>query len=73
MYTIAQTLLVGAAAAAISLAGCQSDIGGAKSWAGNDYDYGDVQYFTPGPEFKLSKEAAAMQAFDDESAPANVP
>jgi hypothetical protein len=27
------------------------------------YDAGDVQYFAPGPEFKLSHEAAAMREY----------
>jgi hypothetical protein len=26
----------------------------------------DVQYFPPGPEFKLSREAAAMKAYSAE-------
>jgi hypothetical protein len=28
----------------------------------------DVQYFPPGPEFKLAKEAAAMKAYNQEQA-----
>jgi len=27
------------------------------------YIYDDVQYFAPGPEFKLSREAAAQKAY----------
>ena len=42
--------------------GCQSLIGGQllpSPW----YQTDDVQYFAPGPEFKLSREAAAQKAF----------
>ena len=27
------------------------------------YYYDDIQYFAPGPEFKLSREAAAQKAY----------
>jgi len=33
----------------------------------------DVQYFPPGPEFKLSREAAAMKAFKQDQLRAGVP
>ena len=36
------------------------------------YIYDDVQYFPPGPEFKLSREAAAMKAFSEDG-PAATP
>jgi hypothetical protein len=45
--------------------GCQSLIGGQvlpSPW----YQQDDVQYFGPGPEFKLSREAAAQKAFSSE-------
>jgi hypothetical protein len=54
--------------ALISLAtstGCQSLIGGQvlpSPW----YQQDDVQYFGPGPEAKLSHEAAAQKAFASE-------
>jgi len=54
--------------ALVSLAtstGCQSLIGGQvlpSPW----YQQDDVQYFGPGPEAKLSREAAAQKAFGSE-------
>ncbi len=45
--------------------GCQSLIGGQvlpSPW----YQQDDVQYFAPGPEFKLSREAAAQKAYTAE-------
>ena len=50
------------AALAIGSTGCQVTEGGQtlpSSWYLTD----DVQYFAPGPEFKLSREAAAQKAF----------
>lgn len=53
-----------AACSALLLAssvGCQIDVGGQtlpSAWWLTD----DVQYFAPGPEFKLAREAAAMGA-----------
>ncbi|MBN2292108.1 MAG: hypothetical protein JXM70_06765 [Pirellulales bacterium] len=41
--------------------GCQSDISG-QTLPSPWYITDDVQYFAPGPEFKLAKEAAAMKA-----------
>lgn len=53
--------------AGISLTGCQVDIGGQTLPSGY-YLQDDIQYFPAGPEFKLSKEAAAMKAYRDEQA-----
>ena len=50
-------LLVLASAAAT---GCQVDIGG-QTLPSPYYMSDDVQYFPAGPEFKLSREAAAMK------------
>jgi hypothetical protein len=47
--------------------GCQVDIGG-QTLPSPYYQDDDVQYFPPGPEFKLSKEAAAMKAYKEEAA-----
>ena len=50
------------AALAIGSTGCQITEGGQtlpSSW----YLADDVQYFAPGAEFKLSREAAAQKAF----------
>lgn len=51
--------------AALSLSGCQVDIGG-QTLPSPYWQTDDVQYFPAGPEFKLSREAAAMAAFQDE-------
>lgn len=55
--------------AALGLTGCQSDIGG-QMLPSPSYLLDDVQYFSPGPEFKLSREAAEQQKFkaDQEAA-----
>ncbi|HZZ71108.1 MAG TPA: hypothetical protein VFE24_02580 [Pirellulales bacterium] len=45
--------------------GCQSHIGG-QSLPSPYYLQDDVQYFPPGTEFKLSKEAAAQRTFKEE-------
>ena len=47
--------------ASIASTGCQVDVGG-QTLPSPYYIYDDVQYFAPGPEFKLSNEAAAMKA-----------
>lgn len=47
------TLLLGAT-------GCQVEIGG-QTLPSPYYMYDDVQYFPSGPEFKLAREAAALQ------------
>jgi hypothetical protein len=49
----------------ISLTGCQVDVGGQTLPSGY-YLQDDIQYFPAGPEFKLSKEAAAQKEFRDE-------
>ena len=51
--------------AAAGAVGCQSDIGG-QTLPSPYWQADDVQYFPPGPEFKLSREAAAMKAFKNE-------
>ena len=45
----------------IGLTGCQVDIGG-QTLPSAYYLQDDIQYFPAGPEFKLSKEAAALKA-----------
>jgi hypothetical protein len=42
------------------LAGCQVEMGG-QTLPSPYYLTDDVQYYAPGPEFKLAREAAAMQ------------
>lgn len=52
---------------AVGLTGCQVDIGG-QTMPSPYYMSDDVQYFPPGPEFKLAREAAAMKQFAQEEA-----
>ena len=51
--------------AGISLTGCQVDVGG-QTLPSAYYLQDDIQYFPAGPEFKLSKEAAALKAYKKE-------
>lgn len=53
--------------AAVGLAGCQVDVGG-QTLPSAYYMEDDVQYFPPGPEFKLAREAAALKAAREEAA-----
>ena len=53
--------------ASVGLTGCQVDIGGQVLPSPN-YIYDDVQYFAPGPEFKLEREAAALKQASVEEA-----
>ncbi len=46
---------------ALGSAGCQVDVGG-QTLPSPYYMGDDVQYFRPGPEFKLAREAAALKA-----------
>lgn len=50
------------ALAAISSTGCQGWYAG-QTLPSPWYIYDDIQYFPAGPEFKLSREAAAMKAY----------
>lgn len=53
--------------AAVGLTGCQVDVGG-QTLPSAYYLEDDVQYFPPGPEFKLAREAAALKAAREEAA-----
>ena len=53
------------AAGGLSLTGCQVDVGG-QTLPSAYYLQDDIQYFPAGPEFKLSKEAAALKAYKKE-------
>jgi len=46
--------------AVLLLTGCQVEMGGV-TLPSPYYLSDDVQYYAPGPEFKLAREAAAMQ------------
>jgi len=50
---------------AVSATGCQVSIGG-QTLPSPYYLKDDVQYYAPGTEFKLSKEAAAQKAYKAE-------
>jgi hypothetical protein len=50
-----------------SSTGCQVDVGG-QTLPSAYYTKDDIQYFPPGPEFKLSREAAAQKLYAEEQA-----
>ena len=54
-------------ATVLAATGCQVSVGG-QTLPSPYYIGDDVQYFAPGPEFKLSREAAAMKAYRAEQA-----
>jgi len=54
----------------LALTGCQVDVGG-QTLPSAYYLQDDIQYFPAGPEFKLSKEAAALKAYKKELAEAD--
>jgi hypothetical protein len=57
------TLCASALVLALASTGCQGVYNGQllpSPWYISD----DIQYFPPGPEFKLSREAAAMKAYN---------
>jgi hypothetical protein len=49
----------------VALTGCQVDVGG-QTIPSPYYMSDDVQYFPPGHEFKLAREAATMKTFGQE-------
>jgi hypothetical protein len=51
--------------AGVGLTGCQIENGG-QTLPSPYYMKDDVQYFPPGPEFKLAREAAAMKAYNQD-------
>ena len=57
----------GIALATAASTGCQIDVGGQTLPSGYYLD-DDIQYFPPGPEFKLAKEAARMKEYAAETA-----
>jgi hypothetical protein len=63
-----RALLLGLAiSASAGLTGCQVDTGG-QTLPSPYYMQDDVQYFPPGPEFKLAREAAAMKQYNQDQA-----
>ena len=61
------SLVAALALAGIGLTGCQVDVGG-QTLPSAYYLHDDIQYFPAGPEFKLSREAAALKAYKKELA-----
>ncbi|MCX7404461.1 MAG: hypothetical protein NT089_01850 [Planctomycetia bacterium] len=59
--------LLACASGGLCLSGCQVDVGG-QTLPSAYYLQDDIQYFPAGPEFKLSKEAAALKAYKKELA-----
>jgi hypothetical protein len=62
----ARAALLLLAAGGLSTTGCQVDVGG-QTLPSAYYLQDDIQYFPAGPEFKLSKEAAALKAYKKET------
>ena len=58
-------LLAAASLTGLACTGCQVDVGG-QTLPSAYYLQDDIQYFPAGPEFKLSKEAAAQKAYKKE-------
>lgn len=58
-------MLVLAVTGPVLVTGCQVDVGG-QTLPSAYYLQDDIQYFPAGPEFKLSKEAAAQKAYRKE-------
>ena len=53
--------------ASVGLTGCQVETGG-QTLPSPYYMNDDVQYYPPGSEFKLAKEAAAQKAYSQDQA-----
>lgn len=62
-----KSIVCGMGLIALSSSGCQVHLGG-QSLPSAYYLSDDVQYSAPGPEFNLSREAAAMKAYQAEQA-----
>ena len=58
LYTVA-------ALAPVAMTGCQVSYGG-QTLPSPYYLKDDIQYYEKGPEFKLSKEVAAMKQYEEE-------
>jgi hypothetical protein len=55
---------------AVTMTGCQVDVGG-QTLPSATYLSDDIQYFPTGPKFKLTQEAAAMKAYSEQQAQFN--
>jgi hypothetical protein len=56
-----KSVVCGIALAAVGTTGCQVHVGG-QTHPSPYYQNDDVQHFSSGPEFNLTREAAAMKA-----------
>jgi hypothetical protein len=69
-FLTGRLLAVACALTGLAVTGCQVDVGG-QTLPSAYYLQDDIQYFPAGPEFKLSKEAAAQKAYKKELAEKN--
>ena len=61
--TLGILLCAAMALSSLAISGCQVSMGG-QTLPSAYFLRDDIQYFPKGPEFKLSREAAAMKAFN---------
>jgi len=65
-------ICAGVAVVCLGLTGCQVETGG-QTLPSPYYMQDDVQYYPPGPEFKLAREAAAMKAYSQQQPQTSIP
>jgi len=58
--------------ASLGASGCQVELGG-QTLPSPYYLSDDIQYYAPGPEFLLTREAAAQKAFREEKTLKKIP
>ena len=58
--------MIAVAIGSFGITGCQVDIGG-QTLPSPFYLSDDIQYYPAGSEFKLAREAAAMEAYSEDS------
>lgn len=67
-WRLLRTVLLGLGLlVSVGLTGCQIETGG-QTLPSPYYMHDDVQYYPPGPEFKLAREAAAQKAYNQDQA-----
>lgn len=66
LSTVRITLTGMLVSSAVFTTGCQIDVGG-QTLPSPYYLRDDVQYFPAGPEFQLTREAAAMRAYAEDT------
>ena len=60
VHSIGGGCLLVAILGSLSVTGCQIEVGG-QTLPSAYYLQDDIQYYAPGPEFKLAREAAALK------------